>query len=87
MQVKAALQILMGGAHTSVASACVEYQKRYRRHVYVTPKSYLLFLEGYRTLYKEKLQEVQSLGNSMNSGLKKMSDAKVDVSRMKVSGT
>ena len=74
----------MGGAHTSVVNACAEYYKKYRRHVYATPKSYLLFLVGYCNLYTEKLQEVQCLGKSINSGLQKMSDAKVDVNRMKV---
>ena len=84
LQVKAALQILMSGAHTSVVSACAEYYKQYRRHVYATPKSYLLFLEGYCKLYTEKLHEILCLAKSINSGLQKMSDAKVDVSRMKV---
>lgn len=84
MQVKTALQTLMGGIHTSVISACTEYYKQYRRHVYATPKSYLLFLEGYCNIYKEKVKEIQRLASSINLGLQKMSDAKIDVSRMKV---
>ena len=84
MQVKRALRILMGGVHTSVMSACAEYHKQYRRHVYATPKSYLSFLEGYCNIYKQKVGEIQRLAGSINSGLHKMSDAKIDVSRMKV---
>lgn len=84
MQVKTALRNLMGGIHTSVISTCAEYYKQYRRHVYATPKSYLLFLEGYCNIYKGKVEEIQRLASSINSGLQKMSDAKIDVSRMKV---
>lgn len=84
MQVKASMRTLMGGCHASVTSACAEYHKRYRRNVYVTPKSYLSFLDGYRKLYSEKLSETRELASSINSGLHKMSDAKEDVNRMKV---
>ncbi len=84
MQVKTALRNVMGDIHTSVISACAEYYKQYRRHVYATPKSYLLFLEGYCNIYKGKVEEIQRLASSINSGLLKMSDAKIDVSRMKV---
>ena len=78
------MRTLMGGAHATVTIACTEYYKRYKRHVYVTPKSYLSFLEGYRKLYSKKLKETRGLASSINSGLQKMSDAKLDVGRMKV---
>lgn len=48
LQVKQSLKLLMGSVHVSVTAACQEYFERYRRHVYVTPKSYLSFLAGYR---------------------------------------
>ena len=47
-QVKQALKALMGSVHVSVTAACAEYHERFRRSVYVTPKSYMSFLEGYR---------------------------------------
>ena len=84
VQVKASMRTLMGGAHASVTAACAEYHKRFRRNVYVTPKSYLSFLDGYRKLYSEKLAETRELASSINVGLQKMNDAKVDVACMKV---
>ena len=54
--------------------------------MYVTPKSYLSFISGYKGLYQKKLVFVQELARSINSGLAKMGDAKVDVNKMKVSG-
>ena len=84
VQVKASMRTLMGGAHASITAACAEYHKRFRRNVYVTPKSYLSFLDGYRKLYSEKLAETRELASSINVGLQKMNDAKVDVKRMKV---
>ncbi len=78
------MRTLMGGAHASITAACAEYHKRFRRNVYATPKSYLSFLDGYRKLYSEKLAETRELASSINVGLQKMNDAKVDVKRMKV---
>lgn len=56
-----------------------------RRHVYVTPKSYMSFLDGFRALYTSKLTETRELAGAINNGLDKMNGAKVDVNRMKVS--
>ena len=83
MQVKEQLKLLMGSVHTAVTKACHEYFERFRRHVYVTPRSYLAFLASYRELYTRKLDTTRLLASSINSGLAKMNEAKVDVSRMK----
>ena len=83
-QVKASLKRLMGSVHVSVTAACAEYHERFRRNVYVTPKSYMSFLEGYRGLYSKKLAETRALAGAINAGLQKMAEAKVDVNRMKV---
>lgn len=45
---------MMGSVQDNVAEACVSYYDRFRRQANVTPKSYLCFLEGYKSLYKEK---------------------------------
>ena len=47
-QVKESLKRLMGSVHVSITAACAEYLEKFRRHVYVTPKSYMAFLEGYQ---------------------------------------
>ncbi|KAK9841874.1 hypothetical protein WJX81_008571 [Elliptochloris bilobata] len=81
--VKEQLKALMGSVHSAVTVACHEYFERFRRHVYVTPRSYLAFLAGYRELYSRKLGATRELASSINSGLAKMNEAKVDVNRMK----
>ena len=73
----------MGSVHSAVTVACHEYFERFRRHVYVTPRSYLAFLATYRELYTRKLDVTRLLASSINSGLAKMNEAKVDVGRMK----
>ena len=85
-QVKEKLKLLMGAVHSAVTVACAEYFERFRRHVYVTPRSYLAFLSGYRELYGRKLAATRALAAAIKSGLAKMSEAKVDVNRMKARG-
>ena len=69
MQVKDSLKVLMGVTHGNVTAACQEYFSRYRRHVYVTPKSYLSFLEVYQSVYTKKLTETRAMAAAVNSGL------------------
>lgn len=85
MQVKDALKLLMGSIHARVRKACQEYHARYRRNVYVTPKSYLSFLQAYITLYDKKLAQTRTMAAAVNTGLQKMNEAKLDVNRMKAS--
>ena len=82
--VKQKLQLHMGGVHVAVTKACREYFDKFRRNVYVTPKSYLSFIAGYRSLYDQKLGEVRVLADKINSGLSKLFDAKQDVKTMQV---
>lgn len=81
--VKDSLKAMMGQVHVNVTAACQEYFEKFRRHVYVTPKSYLSFIAGYKSLYEKKLVYVRDLATSINSGLSKMGEAKVDVNKMK----
>lgn len=80
--VKDSLQHMMGAVHIRVTKACTEYFERFRRHVYVTPKSYLAFVNGYKDLYSQKWKHVKSLASAINAGLLKMKEAKDDVDKV-----
>lgn len=42
---------------------------RYRRTTHVTPKSYLSFLAGYKTIYSNKRTEIGDMAKRMNTGM------------------
>ena len=63
--------------------ACGEYFEKYRRNVYVTPKSYLGFLGEYKSVYVGKLEHIETLANNINTGLEKLMEAAQDVEKMK----
>ena len=44
-----------------VNKTCDDYFRRMRRYVYVTPKSYLSFINFYKKVYTEKFDEVNNL--------------------------
>jgi dynein heavy chain len=41
----------------------------------VTPKSYLSFLNGYKTIYQQKFVEINYMADRMNVGLEKLVEA------------
>lgn len=81
--IKDNLKLVMGHVHVFVTAACQEYFEKFRRHAYVTPKSFLSFIQFYMNLYKVKWEGVAQLAQAINAGLEKMDEAKVDVGRMK----
>ncbi|WAQ93678.1 DYH8-like protein [Mya arenaria] len=81
-EIKQQLVNNMGVVHDNVASVCVEYFQRFRRQTHVTPKSYLSFLDGYITLYKQKHEEIGELAQRMNTGLEKLIEASVSVDQL-----
>jgi dynein heavy chain len=63
------LIIAMGEFQDQVAESCTDYFNRFRRQTYVTPKSYLSFLMGYKKIYAEKRKTIGVLAERMNTGL------------------
>ena len=74
----------MGAVHAGMNGACETYFERYRRNTYVTPKSFLGFIEEYKGVYVKKLDFVQVLADSINTGLDKLREAAKDVEQIKI---
>jgi len=69
--------------HDIVVNACEEYFQKYRRHVYVTPKSYLSFIQLYKSIYNKFYKEINRKADNIKEGLAKIDKASEDVEQMK----
>lgn len=49
----------------------------------MTPKSFLTFIDSYKTLYKQRLEHINTLTSHMSSGLNKLIDAAVQVDELR----
>lgn len=74
----------MGKCHDLVTEVCEVYFARMRRHVYVTPKSYLSFIDLYKDVYKVKYDAIDVEEANIISGLEKLAEAAQGVEELKV---
>lgn len=72
----------LGFVQDDVAYTCEDYFQRYRRQTYVTPKSYLSFINSYRMVYAEKRTDIGQLAERMNMGLNKLIEATASVAEL-----
>ncbi|NXH30788.1 DYH8 protein, partial [Myiagra hebetior] len=72
----------MGLFHDIVSESCENYFQRYRRRAYVTPKSYLSFINGYKEVYAEKLDSINEQAERMQTGLAKLMEASESVAKL-----
>ncbi|XP_068603948.1 LOW QUALITY PROTEIN: dynein axonemal heavy chain 5 [Brachionichthys hirsutus] len=80
--VKQSVVVTMGTFQDLVAEKCGEYFERFRRQTFVTPKSFLSFIDSYKVIYSEKIGHVGTLAERMKTGLCKLMEAEQSVSRL-----
>ncbi|XP_033755107.1 LOW QUALITY PROTEIN: dynein heavy chain 5, axonemal-like [Pecten maximus] len=81
-EVKKQIIQCMGLIHDGVAESCASYFQKYRRSTHVTPKSYLSFINGYKTIYTDQRNEIGELADRMNTGLEKLIEASQQVAQL-----
>ncbi|KAF1585670.1 UNVERIFIED_CONTAM: Dynein heavy chain 8, axonemal, partial [Eudyptes pachyrhynchus] len=72
----------MGLFHDMVSESCENYFQRYRRRAHVTPKSYLSFINGYKSIYTDKVKYINEQAERMNIGLDKLMEASESVAKL-----
>lgn len=82
--VKDALIVHMGKVHQMVTEVCGIYFQQMRRHVYVTPKSYLSFISMYQDVYVKKFNMIDKEETNINNGLEKLAEATRGIDELKI---
>jgi dynein heavy chain, axonemal len=83
-ETKSQLEKHMGKVHDIVTDVCNEYFQRMRRYVYVTPKSYLSFIDQYKQVYKAKYDGIDKDDVNIRNGLDKLKEAAEGVEELKI---
>ena len=74
----------IASTHLQVSKETKKYFSQFRRNVYVTPKSFLSFIDTYKQVYRKKYDETDSEASKISGGLEKLAQAEEDVERMQV---
>ena len=74
----------MGKVHNMVTTVCEIYFQQMRRHVYVTPKSYLAFIAMYKDEYAKKYALIDIDEQNINNGLEKLAGASSQIEELKI---
>ncbi|KAI5704390.1 hypothetical protein M8J75_004799 [Diaphorina citri] len=82
-QTIAALMDMMGDTHTVVSNTLAEYFEKFRRQSFVTPKSFLIFLESYKALYAVRRKKIDKDASQREIGLQKLEEAAVSVEELR----
>lgn len=69
--------------HEYVSNICNQYYDRFKRQIYVTPKTLLSFLDSYKLVYTEKHDNIQMMSMRMQTGLHKLVEAASSVGILK----
>ncbi|XP_044272703.1 dynein axonemal heavy chain 8 [Tribolium madens] len=80
---KKELIYVMGEIQDYVALTCNSYFEKFRRRTYVTPKTFISFLETYKTVYVKKLANIGEMDARMRTGLTKLVEAQQNVDELK----
>lgn len=74
-EVKKAVESHMGNCHDLVTEMTVTYYQRMRRQVYVTPKSYLSFIDLYKQIYRKRFDAIDVEDQNISKGLEALREA------------
>lgn len=83
-EVKANLVTYICSVHDGVNTLTNNYFEKFRRRTYVTPKSYLSFIDSYKKVYTQEHFKINELAERIRGGLQKLKDAGTQVSEMKI---
>jgi dynein heavy chain len=75
---------LTGALQAVTTDMCSIYQSRMRKHVYITPRTFLCLIDFYQELYKKKYSDIVSQEQAVLVGLDKLKDAAAFVEKLKV---
>lgn len=73
----------MARTHTTIEGVAGQYFHKFRRHVYITPKSYLSFINSFKHIYQQKFLQINNQIAKLTQGLEKLRKAGEDVQEMK----